>query len=114
MKRLFAMMLAGVSAVSMLAGCGAKSTETTEQATETAETTEAAEATEDASTEEAAEATEESADAAEAPAETVKIDKLTIGFVPSREPDEIVTATEPLKAFTNCLVAATISGIVSS
>ena len=97
MKRLFAMMLAGVSAVSMLAGCGAKSTETTEQATETAETTEAAEATEDASTEEATEATEESADAAEAPAETVKIDKLTIGFVPSREPDEIVTATEPLK-----------------
>ncbi|MCR5417140.1 MAG: PhnD/SsuA/transferrin family substrate-binding protein [Pseudobutyrivibrio sp.] len=27
----------------------------------------------------------------------VQIDKLTIGFVPSREPDEIVTATEPLK-----------------
>src|SRR5699024_6285946 len=25
------------------------------------------------------------------------IDELTIGFVPSREPDEIVTATEPLK-----------------
>lgn len=26
-----------------------------------------------------------------------KIDKLVVGFVPSREPDEIVTATEPLK-----------------
>lgn len=26
-----------------------------------------------------------------------KIDKLTIGFVPSRDPDEIVTTTEPLK-----------------
>ncbi|WP_026492573.1 phosphate/phosphite/phosphonate ABC transporter substrate-binding protein [Butyrivibrio sp. XPD2002] len=93
MKRLFAMMIAGVSCVSMLAGCGAKSTETAEQATETAETTEA---TEDAAATE--EASEETAEAAEAPAETVKIDKLTVGFVPSREPDEIVTATEPLKA----------------
>ena len=27
-----------------------------------------------------------------------KIEKLVVGFVPSREPDEIVTATEPLKA----------------
>src|SRR5690625_5195406 len=25
------------------------------------------------------------------------IDKLSVGFVPSREPDEIITATEPLK-----------------
>ncbi|WP_026510508.1 phosphate/phosphite/phosphonate ABC transporter substrate-binding protein [Butyrivibrio sp. LC3010] len=82
MKRLFAMMIAGASVVSMLAGCGSKTAET---AAET--TTEATEATE------SADATEESADAAE----TVKIDKLTIGFVPSREPDEIVTATEPLK-----------------
>ena len=92
MKRLFAMMIAGVSVVSMLAGCGAKTTETAEQATEATEATEEAASTEDASTEET------SAETAEAPAETVKIDKLTIGFVPSREPDEIVTATEPLKA----------------
>lgn len=28
---------------------------------------------------------------------TKKIDKLSIGFVPSKEPEEIVTATEPLK-----------------
>ncbi|CAM3483540.1 phosphate/phosphite/phosphonate ABC transporter substrate-binding protein [Marinicrinis lubricantis] len=29
--------------------------------------------------------------------ENVSIDKLSIGFVPSRNPDEIITATEPLK-----------------
>ena len=29
--------------------------------------------------------------------DTVEIDEISIGFVPSREPDEIVTATEPLK-----------------
>ena len=84
MKRFFAMMIAGISCVSMLAGCGnSASTETAETpaATETAETTEQAEATE----------------VAPAAAENVKVDKLTIGFVPSRDPDEIVTATEPLK-----------------
>ena len=83
MKRFFATMIAGVSCVAMLAGCGnSASTETAVEttATETAETT--------------AEATTE---AVEAAAETVQIDKLTIGFVPSRDPDEIVTATEPLK-----------------
>ena len=30
-------------------------------------------------------------------AENKKIDKLNVYFVPSREPEEIVTATEPLK-----------------
>ena len=86
MKRFFATMIAGVSCVAMLAGCGnSASTETAVEttATETAETT--------------AEATTEAAEAVEAAAETVQIDKLTIGFVPSRDPDEIVTATEPLK-----------------
>jgi phosphonate transport system substrate-binding protein len=81
MKRFIAMMVAGISCVAMLAGCGnSASTETAVEttpatATETAETTEVAPATN----------------------ETVKVDKLTIGFVPSRDPDEIVTATEPLK-----------------
>ena len=32
-----------------------------------------------------------------AAAENKKIDKLNVYFVPSREPEEIVTATEPLK-----------------
>ena len=30
-------------------------------------------------------------------AENTKVDKLTVQFVPSREPDEIITATEPLE-----------------
>ena len=80
MKRFFAMMIAGISCVTMLAGCGnSASTETAETpaATETAETTEQTEATE----------------VAPAAAENVKVDKLTIGFVPSRDPDEIVTAS---------------------
>ena len=84
MKRFFAMMLAGISCVAMLAGCGnsASTTETTTENTNenSVEATETAENTE-----------------VSAPAETVSIDKLTIGFVPSRDPDEIVTATEPLK-----------------
>ena len=80
MKRFLATMIAGISCVAMLAGCGnSASTETVAEpaTTETAETTETA--------------------AVETPAESVKVDKLTIGFVPSRDPDEIVTATEPLK-----------------
>ena len=84
MKRFFAMMIAGISCVTMLAGCGnSASTETAETpaATETAENAEATQTTE----------------VAPAAAENVKVDKLTIGFVPSRDPDEIVTATEPLK-----------------
>jgi phosphonate transport system substrate-binding protein len=70
MKKLIATMLVGATTMAMLVGCGSNAS-TSES---TAETTEATEST-----------------------GTVKIDKLTIGFVPSREPDEIVTATEPLK-----------------
>ena len=82
MKRILATMLASVSCVAMLAGCG--SSASTETATETAETV-------------VEQAAEETAEAVAEPAGPVKIDKLTIGFVPSRDPDEIVTATEPLK-----------------
>ena len=82
MKRILAMMLASVSCVAMLAGCG--NSAQTETVAETAEAV-----VEQAAT--------ETAEAVEAPAENVKVDKLTIGFVPSRDPDEIVTATEPLK-----------------
>ncbi|WP_026651512.1 phosphate/phosphite/phosphonate ABC transporter substrate-binding protein [Butyrivibrio proteoclasticus] len=80
MKRFFAMMVAGISCVVMLAGCG--SSASTETGTE--------------SNNEASVASTETADTTDI-AEPVKVDKLTIGFVPSREPDEIVTATEPLK-----------------
>ncbi|MBR1670575.1 MAG: phosphate/phosphite/phosphonate ABC transporter substrate-binding protein [Butyrivibrio sp.] len=84
MKRFLAMMFAGISCVSMLAGCGSSaSTESAEAPAQAPEAVESVEAPADT--------------AAEAPAETVSVDKLTIGFVPSRDPDEIVTATEPLK-----------------
>lgn len=67
MKKFISKMLVGVTAMSLLVGCGSDAAKT-----ETAQTT-------------------------DAESGNVKIDKLTIGFVPSREPDEIVTATEPLK-----------------
>ena len=67
MKKFISKMLVGVTAMSLLVGCGSDATKS-----ETAQTT-------------------------DAESGNVKIDKLTIGFVPSREPDEIVTATEPLK-----------------
>ena len=84
MKKFFAMMVASISCVAMLAGCG-NSASTTETTTESAQESSVAST-------ETAENTEVGA-----PAEPVTIDKLTIGFVPSRDPDEIVTATEPLK-----------------
>lgn len=80
MRKLLSMLLAGSMAATMLAGCGSE---------KAAETTAAA-----AATEKAAEGNQESA---ETPEETKSIDTLQVAFVPSREPDEIVTATEPLK-----------------
>ena len=70
MKKFISTMLVGAVAMSMFVGCGsdASSTQTASQTTE-----------------------------GTTGSGNVKIDKLTIGFVPSREPDEIVTATEPLK-----------------
>ncbi|SEA38434.1 phosphonate transport system substrate-binding protein [Pseudobutyrivibrio sp. ACV-2] len=70
MKKFISTMLVGAVAMSMFVGCGSDASKT-ETATQTTEGTTGS--------------------------ENVKIDKLTIGFVPSREPDEIVTATEPLK-----------------
>lgn len=72
-------------AASMLAGCSKAETQT--QATTAAQEQEAkAEAKEDTKAPES-----------EKTAESVSIDTLNIAFVPSREPDEIITATEPLK-----------------
>ncbi|MDO4264998.1 MAG: PhnD/SsuA/transferrin family substrate-binding protein [Eubacteriales bacterium] len=68
MRKFYAVTLSMALAASMLAGCGQSSSET--------------------------------AAAGEASAEAdglKKIDTLSVSFVPSREPEEIVTATEPLK-----------------
>ncbi len=82
-KSIVSTLLVAATSVSMLAGCAA--------ATDTAATPAATEAA--VATTEAATATTEAA----APAETKEIDVLNVAFVPSREPEQIVTQTEPLK-----------------
>ena len=73
MKKIFALLLAVVMTLGLLAGCGT--------AAETPAATEAPAAEETGTTE-----------------PTVKkIDTLKVAFVPSREPQEIITVTEPLK-----------------
>ena len=87
MKKSLALLLALVMLLGILAGCAASST--TEPADSSAETTAPAET---AQTEEpAAESTETEEPAAKT------IEALKVAFVPSREPQEIITATEPLK-----------------
>lgn len=78
MKKSVSFLIAGALCMGLLAGCGSSAKETTAAQTE-------------AAAEEAAAAEETTA------AENKKIDTLRIAFVPSREPDEIITATEPLK-----------------
>ena len=68
MKKIFALLLAAVMTLGLLAGCGTAA-ETPAAAGETG--------------------------AAEPAAK--KIDTLKVAFVPSREPEEIITVTEPLK-----------------
>lgn len=72
MKKALSLLLAGVMCVGLLAGCGGQDsgTDTTDDSTNT-ETTETG---------------------------NKQIDTLRIAFVPSREPDEIITATEPAEA----------------
>lgn len=92
MKKTVSLLLAGALCIGMLAGCsgGAGS----DNASASVETT----------VESAAEATVESSEegssapaTSEEEAASTKIDTLRIAFVPSREPEEIITATEPLK-----------------
>ncbi len=85
MKKTVSLLLAGAMCAGLLAGCGSKPEETTAAADTTAA---AAETT-------AAEKAD--AETTEAAAETKEIEKLSIAFVPSREPSEIITATAPLK-----------------
>ena len=73
MKKALSLLLAGVMCVGLLAGCGGQNTEDPQGSGNTPDTS---------STQETGNKT---------------IDTLRIAFVPSREPDEIITATEPLK-----------------
>ncbi len=88
MKKLATMLLAGLMCVGLLAGCG--------QGSETQENTQT-ESTESAGTDAAEDAAGDTAAAEETGTENKTIETLRIAFVPSREPEEIITATEPLK-----------------
>lgn len=79
MKKTLSLLLAGVMCVGLLAGCGGQNSESQSSTSSTSST--------DSST----------SSTATSEAGNKKIDTLRIAFVPSREPEEIITATEPLK-----------------
>ena len=81
MKKTIAVLLALVFAIAAFTGCAQPA---------------AQEPAAEQPAEEAPAASEE-APAAEAAPENIQLESLTLYFVPSREPDEIVTITEPLK-----------------
>ena len=90
MKKSLALLLALVMLIGILAGCSANTDTTTADSTTAAETAEPADTS--AETDTTAAETEETAEPAAKTIETLKV-----AFVPSREPQEIITATEPLK-----------------
>lgn len=81
MKKTVSVLMAAALCAAMIGGCSGSSSQ--------------AGATTAAGTEPASTAAGETA--AQTEAENTKVDKLNVYFVPSREPEEIVTATEPLK-----------------
>ena len=90
MKKSLALLLALVMLIGILAGCSANTDTQTADSTTAAETEAPADTS--AETEDTAAETEEAAQPAAKTIETLKV-----AFVPSREPQEIITATEPLK-----------------
>ncbi|WP_077613178.1 phosphate/phosphite/phosphonate ABC transporter substrate-binding protein [Clostridium sp. Marseille-P2415] len=82
MKKTVSVLMAAALCAAMIGGCSGSS----QSGAATA-----------AGTESASSAAGETTAQTEAKAENKKIDKLNVYFVPSREPEEIVTATEPLK-----------------
>ena len=80
-KKVISTVLCAAMVASMFAGCGNKAADNSSAA--------------DNNTTNNTTAATESSDVA-ASADNVKIDTLNVYFVPSRDPDEIVTATEPL------------------
>ncbi len=87
MKKITTLLLAATLSVGMLTGCAQEAA--------------SSEATSSAATSESAATAE-----GDAAAEPIAVEKLTVGFVPSRDPDEIVTATEPLKEMLTTELAA--------
>ncbi len=94
MKKAFSLLLAGVLCVGLLAGCGGQNSESQSSSTSSTNST-----TSSASSTDSSANSTDSSTSTTASSETSnkKIDTLRIAFVPSREPEEIITATEPLK-----------------
>ena len=94
MKKAFSLLLAGVMCVGLLAGCGGQNSESQSSSTSSTNST-----TSSASSTDSSANSTDSSTSTSASSETSnkKIDTLRIAFVPSREPEEIITATEPLK-----------------
>ena len=94
MKKALSLLLAGVLCVGLLAGCGGQNSESQSSSTSSTNST-----TSSASSTDSSANSTDSSTSTSASSETSnkKIDTLRIAFVPSREPEEIVTATEPLK-----------------
>ena len=94
MKKALSLLLAGVLCVGLLAGCGGQNSESQSSSTSSTNST-----TSSASSTDSIANSTDSSTSTTASSETSnkKIDTLRIAFVPSREPEEIITATEPLK-----------------
>ncbi len=94
MKKALSLLLAGVLCVGLLAGCGGQNRESQSSSTSSTNST-----TSSASSTDSSANSTDSSTSTTASSETSnkKIDTLRIAFVPSREPEEIITATEPLK-----------------
>ena len=94
MKKAFSLLLAGVMCVGLLAGCGGQNSESQSSSTSSTNSTTSSARSNDSS----ANSTDSSTSTtASSETSNKKIDTLRIAFVPSREPEEIITATEPLK-----------------
>ena len=94
MKKALSLLLAGVLCVGLLAGCGGQNSESQSSSTSSTNSTTSSASSTDSS----ANSTDSSTSTtATSEAGNKKIDTLRIAFVPSREPEEIITATEPLK-----------------
>ena len=94
MKKALSLLLAGVLCVGLLAGCGGQNSESQSSSTSSTNSTTSSASSTDSS----ANSTDSSANStATSETSNKKIDTLRIAFVPSREPEEIITATEPLK-----------------
>ena len=94
MKKTLSLLLAGMMCVGLLAGCGGQNSESQSSSTSSTNST-----TSSASSTDSSANSTDSSTSTTASSETSnkKIDTLRIAFVPSREPEEIITATEPLK-----------------